>query len=386
MEEQREAADTQIMPSTSSEEEHDDDNEEGALGQLLMRHQQHHHHQHHRGQEHQQQIISRKLVQLPGRHEVKQQAGEEPSISTASTLKLTDTLRSQGQRMMTSRRSPAGKDEIFDMKVDNEGHQDNKNNSFIVGGFSKVRKTSARWLNSLFGGGAAGRGEGNQLTGSASIMATYDCDNYDSNGILNSTSSTSAWQGGGHRGTEETRWVIVEDERNLEDVTKDEQGGVIDGDTVGDEANYLSAEEEAEKSDKRNIFSRNYNFNCGVNLADTSSAEGPSGGGHNRRTFADTSSRWMRAGGEGDSRGTDEALPLHFHAACNPDQQRQHHRPQDGGPFSQPEEEHQPVGSSCRLHGLPTTGGPPPSPPVSPVASEAVDGFAATSAGRMYAN
>lgn len=186
-----------LFPSTSSSSSSDEYEE--ATERLLKEHPQmetvsaSEQQQHHQVAE---KIKSRrKLEQLSGHHEQQQQRrrDEGSSLSTASTLQMSDTLRSKWRII--------SKDEC--------GQKEEEEEVVAMGGFSKVRKLSARWLNELFHGAGGNRGRG---------VATFECDNSNSNNDILLTGSSSMnprWRLDKNGDLDELQEVRVNDQQNM---------------------------------------------------------------------------------------------------------------------------------------------------------------------------
>lgn len=173
---------------------------------------------------------------------------EPTSISTASTLQMSDTLRSR--RRLFSK---------------NCGEGDQTHYTGIAeGGFSRVRKISSRWFSELFGGGgkySAAQAPDDEDEDNKDIVTTLECDNYNSNNDILKVDAILWTEVDSSR----KRKRRVRDER--EDVAKNELmtgAGCIRRST----ANYLrDGEQGSETFEMKNVFPSNYNGNCSVNLA-----------------------------------------------------------------------------------------------------------------------
>lgn len=271
-------AEKDTSPSSSSSDEYEE-----ATGKLLKENHHHHHrhHYHHQHTRHRHQVIAETKLE---NHQVEEEAlateldyfhssNQEPTLSTASTLLMSDTLRSRRQRWV-GRRDVEETEALAGLV---EGGTDGERRAFKAnaeGGFSKVRKMSSRWFAELFGNRrsdatvaeAVGQPSSLSLGGDEFAMdrATFECDNYNSNNDETVIMDDAA--------------IMDKDKNDVDKETATENGELtmkMMG-CVHPKANYIKGGGDngqrrmaRRKKERRNVFPSNYNCNSSsVNLAD----------------------------------------------------------------------------------------------------------------------
>lgn len=230
---------------------------------------------------------------------------EPTTISTASTLQMSDTLRSR--RRLFSK---------------NCGEGDQTHTPGIAeGGISRVRKMSSRWFSELFGGRgeySAARAPENKDEDNKDIVTTLECDNSNSNNdILKVDVILWTEVDSSSRRKRRVRGRRLEDEQ--EDVSKNELTTGA-GCVLRATANYLREGEHQQRGSEtfemKNVFPSNYNGNCSVNLAlDRDNGDDY----YNNRRLYDgpgavaTSRRWgHRHAGDRDRENFEELAKINF--------------------------------------------------------------------------
>lgn len=199
------------------------------------------------------------------------------SVSSASTLKMSDTLRSSRRRIVCKEQeteawtdeTPDDEEEADNTRASNANT--NGGGSGITGGFAKVQKLTSRWLNGLFGMNQQQRDANREdeeevkeevavklvvqrsLTHLLTTTNTFECDNYNSNaedslllinvaGAIPSSANTETFFSRGHNNCKD---------KDIKDGREDELatgGGQMDNDQ-DEEANYLNLKKGVEEED-----------------------------------------------------------------------------------------------------------------------------------------
>lgn len=218
---------------------------EEATGKLLK--EQYHPLPHQQQQPVKERIVSRrtKLEPLSGQHEQEERLlldyPEPVSLSTASTLQMSDTWRSSKRRMFSEKEKK---------KQNQQQQRSEKEEESITGGFARVRKLSSRWLNDLFGSTTTpnSNGSGGQRVRESlsNDVTTFECDNYNSNNDIMTTLNVGAIPKQKKKVKVRTEEEVEEDLEeiiNMEDVTG-----------MNELANYLNLKGEQQQPQKSNSF------------------------------------------------------------------------------------------------------------------------------------
>lgn len=289
---------------------------EEATGKLSKEQHLHHHQQHRRCRQEEAIISSADFKQLlSGPTTDRDGFGyKQSTVSTASTLQMSDTMRSRRQTFSKNATETAlGRNE------ENEDDDRKDSTSDDVGFSRQVRKLSSRWLNELFGDG----GGRDRVTNAAPL----DCDNSNSNVVaIPSTGS--------------------DDEQDVRDSPEDVTGNglMTTMDSVHREANYLKRGS-GSKRKKKNVLPRNYSSS--VNLeGDADNNNGPAISTTIGSWIEQEQGRGKENNGVVGAKGTFssntsysdgrkyEALslhPLHYQTHCYPERQPDLHQHQQQG-------------------------------------------------------